>query len=105
MKNRNYDDMTYNEKLLQAMILLKDAWKNLGALFYDTQHEANDYIVENYPFDKSFDEINVEDWCDTVICELEDELAVNKAVDDRYNAEQQYDAWLEGQDELDICDY
>lgn len=34
----------------------------------------------------------------------QDNLSVNKAINDRYRAEQEYDAFFEGQTEPDICD-
>lgn len=57
----------YEKELKESMEDLKNVWKKCLNLFYNCDFDCNDYIVENYPFDSSFDEVSVEDWCDTVI--------------------------------------
>ena len=57
----------YEKELKESMENFKKVWKKCLNLFNSCDFDCNDYIVENYPFESSFDEINVEDWCDTII--------------------------------------
>lgn len=57
----------YEKKLKESMEDLKNVWNKCLNIFNGSDFDCNEYIVENYPFESSFDEINVEDWCDTVI--------------------------------------
>lgn len=50
-------------EMKKALTELKTSWGYCLEAF-EKCDEVNDYIVDKYPFDKSFDEINVIDWVD-----------------------------------------
>lgn len=53
--------------MLNAVQSFRSAWGKCNEVFSDIRIDCNDYIVDGYPFDKSFDEIDVDEWCDKVI--------------------------------------
>ena len=58
------------ENLVQAVNAFKFGYMQLVTqwdVYTDTVNSNNMNLVENYPFDRSFDDINVEDWCDNVL--------------------------------------
>lgn len=60
-------DKTFEEKyiklhLIDTLINLKKAWRDVAIAFDVNSIDINDYICEKYPFEKSFDEIEVGDW-------------------------------------------
>ena len=57
-----------------AVLNLKAAWAELSYCFSSIDFEANDYIVDGYPFHKSFDELDVTTWCQDVADRLSREL-------------------------------
>lgn len=57
----------YEKELKETMQEFKKVWIKCLEIFYDCDNDCNQYIVEKYPFDSSFDEINVIEWCDTII--------------------------------------
>ena len=61
----------YEKELKETMQELKKVWRKCLEIFNDCDNDCNEYIVENYPFDSSFDEINVEEWCDTIMDKIE----------------------------------
>ena len=62
----------YKYKLKNAMLALQGAWDNCRELFSLADHESNDYIAtKEYPFDKSFDEIELTDWVSSVVAKLQ----------------------------------
>ena len=81
----------YEKELKESMEDLKNVWKKCLNLFYNCDFDCNDYIVENYPFDSSFDEVSVEDWCDTVIGKIR-----------KPNIEQKNDKILKEREEQEI---
>ena len=58
------DKKTYKEEMKKRMENFKKAYEDLVELFEDEDNEANDYIIDNFPFEKSFDEylIGIYDW-------------------------------------------
>lgn len=62
----------YRLELKLAMNQLMSAWGRCNELFLDSRFDCNDFIVDNYPFDKSFDEIPVRKWCESVIDRLDE---------------------------------
>lgn len=52
----------YEETLMKRMYAFLKAYDDLVELFDGEEIDCNDYITDDYPFDKSFDEINVSDW-------------------------------------------
>ena len=53
-------------ELCKAMTQLSEAWIACLDAISNIAIEANDYIVDEYPFDKSFDDLSVCEWCDSV---------------------------------------
>jgi hypothetical protein len=47
------------------------------SLYDEFVNSNNMNLVENYPFDRSFDDINVEEWCDNIL-EMLAEAHMNK---------------------------
>lgn len=53
----------YKAKLLAKLLQLKNAHDELKAFFDEEEDfDCNDFICDDYPFEKSFDEINIDDW-------------------------------------------
>ncbi len=80
----------YEKELKETMQELKKVWKKCLEVFDNCDFDCNDYIVENYPFNSSFDEINVEDWCDTIVDKIKEnnvEQKNNKILNEREEQE------------------
>lgn len=79
----------YERKLLESIKELKKAWINCLDVFDGGEYDCNEYIVEKYPFEESFDEIGVIDWCDSVIEKVENkkEILHNEIEEDTINHE------------------
>lgn len=80
----------YEKELKETMQELKKVWKKCLEVFDNCDFDCNDYIVENYPFNSSFDEINVEDWCDTIVDKIKEnnvEQKNNKILKEREEQE------------------
>ena len=60
-----------------AMENLREAWIQLECVFDSAYIDANDYILgtrfseDEYPFHKSFDEMNVTEWIDGCLEKIE----------------------------------
>ena len=80
----------YEKELKETMQELKKVWKKCLEVFDNCDFDCNDYIVENYPFNSSFDEMNVEDWCDTIVDKIKEnnvEQKNNKILNEREEQE------------------
>ena len=57
----------YKENLLAKLLQLKNAYDELNE-FFDREEEfdCNDFICDDYPFDKSFNELAIADWTYTI---------------------------------------
>lgn len=60
----------YKEELKAAIQDFKNSFNRLVELFGDADNDANDYICDEYPFDKSFDELAVDAWADATCANL-----------------------------------
>lgn len=61
------------EDFISAIRQFVDAWDNLATIFYcdvDGVGDVNDIISDKYPFDKSFDEIPIDDWYESIMIAL-----------------------------------
>ena len=63
----------YEKELLKRIHALKTAWDDMvemcnsivdDKIYFNV--DINDYIVENYPFDMSFDEIDISSWVESI---------------------------------------
>lgn len=65
----------YKLKLQEAMLNFKKAYDDLVDLFYDCDNECNDYIVDEYPFEESFDEyqLKIGDWVEATLNKIKEE--------------------------------
>ena len=61
----------FETKLKNAIEDLSKVWNEIVELCYDAEIDINDYIVKNYPFHCSFDEINIDDWKNSVLENIE----------------------------------
>lgn len=53
----------YKEKLIILLENLQQAHEALRELFDEEEtFDCNDFICDDYPFEKSFEEINIADW-------------------------------------------
>ena len=52
----------YKEKLSKALNKFLESYNELKELFEDDDNDCNDYICNDYPFEKSFDEYAISDW-------------------------------------------
>lgn len=57
----------FKKVLIEKMEAFKKAYEDLLEVFLDCEFEANDYIIENYPFEESFDEyyLKISEWIDS----------------------------------------
>lgn len=62
---------SYKIELLNKLNCFKEAYENLKSFFDNDDFDCNNYICDNYPFDKSFDELNISDWINSVEKNLE----------------------------------
>lgn len=63
------------DEMVRAVNAFKFSYMRLTeqwSVYTDTVSSSNMDNVSNYPFDRSFDEINVEEWCDNVLEMLAD---------------------------------
>lgn len=63
------------EDLARAVNAFKFGYKQLVEqwdIYTDTVNNNNMNLVDGYPFDRSFDDLNVEEWCDNVLEMLAD---------------------------------
>ena len=61
------------QKLAVALTHLQNAWKECAELFNDAgtdEAELNDFIAEEYPFEKSFSDYDVASWTETSLTKL-----------------------------------
>lgn len=56
----------YKMQLLAKINSFKEAYNDLKTLFESDADDCNKYICDNYPFDKSFDELNISDWINSI---------------------------------------
>ena len=56
----------YKKKMLEGFSKFMEAYDNLVEIFYDDEFECNDFITKNYPFERSFDDLCIGHWRDTV---------------------------------------
>lgn len=61
----------YEQELKESMLDLRDAWIRCCFIFGNIYYDCNDYITDDYPFDKSFDEIATIEWIDNVLDNIE----------------------------------
>lgn len=61
----------YEKELKSSLLDLREAWIRCLYIFGNIYHDCNDYITNNYPFDKSFDEIEVITWIDSTLENIE----------------------------------
>lgn len=61
----------YEKELNASMLDLRKAWIRCSLIFGNIYYDCNDYIVDDYPFDKSFDDMDVINWIDKVIENIE----------------------------------
>jgi hypothetical protein len=60
--------------MINALSALKSAWFQCEKSFSDSNINCNDFIVENFPFQESFDDINVFEWVNSSIDKLQKSL-------------------------------
>ena len=58
------------ERLYKAMEDLKSTWISLMDVCLDCEIDANDYIVEDYPFELALEDLNVVSWCETTMKQI-----------------------------------
>ena len=60
------------EKLIRALNDFEAAYINLLSTMQNADFDPNDYVNEYYPFDASFDEINISKWVESSILKLKE---------------------------------
>ena len=63
----------YKKALKSAMEDFRNSYRKIIDLCYDSNNNINDYIVEDYPFNLSFDELEIEQWVATTIEKINNE--------------------------------
>ena len=61
----------FENKLKKAIEDLSTVWEEIIELCYDTEIDINDYIVKDYPFNCSFDEIDIDSWKYSILKTIE----------------------------------
>lgn len=73
------------KQMKYALDDFKENWQILVEIFHSHYIDANDYILgtenefDEYPFNKSFDELNIDSWVDGCIDKIDAELKQLKA--------------------------
>lgn len=59
----------YKSEFLKKLNNFIRAYEDLEAIFENDEFDCNNFIVDNYPFEKSFDEYmqNLGDWQESII--------------------------------------
>jgi hypothetical protein len=61
-------------KMIESLKALKSSWLQCETAFSNTCIDCNEYITDSFPFDKSFNDINVYEWVNNSIDKLEKSL-------------------------------
>lgn len=69
--------MRNTEELKKRMIAFKVAWLDL-LMQMEQVDDVKDYIVEDYPFDKSFNELKIIEWADSTIKKIDNKIMVEE---------------------------
>lgn len=64
--------MNSQAELKNALIKLRKAWIETVSAMSNIDFDCNDYIIEDYPFEQSFDEIDVINWIDKSIKKIDE---------------------------------
>ena len=72
----NNDKLKAKIELQNALIQLRTAWINTLHAMSNIDIDCNDYIIDKYPFEESFDDIDVIDWIDESCEKLELDIDV-----------------------------
>ncbi len=59
------------ENMIESLIKLQNAWSDVSECFNNNTIDCNDYICDGYPFEKSFDDINIFEWINNSIDNLQ----------------------------------
>lgn len=62
----------YQKELKKAMLDFENSYKKLVDLCYDDNNDINDYIVEDYPFNCSLDELGIEGWAEMTVEKIDE---------------------------------
>ena len=60
----NFNEFKYN--LLNEVNNFKKSFTALKEIFDTSDIDVNKFICEDYPFDKSFEELHISEWCDSI---------------------------------------
>lgn len=67
LRNLSYNFSKYRIELQNKLRNFQESFNELKENFEDTDlFDCNDFICDNYPFEKSFDEIMVDDWINSI---------------------------------------
>lgn len=61
----------FKHNFINALENFKRTYDDLKDIFVSSDIDLNQYIVNNYPFDKSFEELNIDDWINSIKENLE----------------------------------
>lgn len=79
------DFENFKDKLMHKLENFQKAYNELSEFFeQEEKFDCNDFICDDYPFEKSFDEIQVSDWVYTVEEKLESKL--EQLTNEKYEA-------------------
>jgi hypothetical protein len=62
------------QNLTHSLVLFTESARILTGLHSEGEIDVNDFITEKYPFDKSFDEMGIQEWADTSIKKINETL-------------------------------
>lgn len=66
-----YYSIREKSKLKNCMTAFKMAYENLADAMSTEHIDVNDFICDDYPFSQSFDELNISQWVDETIEQID----------------------------------
>lgn len=76
-KKLTQDEIEFLLNLHKNLLEFRKAAENISNLHSEGRIGINDYIEEKFPFDKSFNEINIYEWVDTSVSKIRAVLTIN----------------------------
>lgn len=77
----NIEKTNYLNKVKKALEVFKNSYDELNTLWSEDHNydlDLNDFLTDDYPFEHSFDEINISDWVDNSISDINDNLGISE---------------------------
>ena len=71
----------YLTKVKDNLLKFKEAYDNINGIWQEDHNynlDLNEYLTDEYPFDVSFDELDINSWVDSSISNINDKLGISE---------------------------